>query len=161
MLRIPFKIATDCRAFTLTMQKKDPCTRVARWAIFLQDFQYTIEHRPGSSMRHVDTLSRYPLPSCFIVDECQDGLVLRLKKAQRADEHLKKITCLAEQSKIDGYVVKGGLLFKEVDGDVRLVVPKSMASQIIRSTHERGHFSVAKTEELLKRDFWIVVPSPK
>ena len=31
-LGIPFRIVTDCRAFTLTMRKKDLCVRVARWA---------------------------------------------------------------------------------------------------------------------------------
>lgn len=28
LLAIPFKIVTDCRAFTLTMSKKDVCVRV-------------------------------------------------------------------------------------------------------------------------------------
>lgn len=30
LLGIPFKIVTDCRAFTLTISKKDLCVRVAR-----------------------------------------------------------------------------------------------------------------------------------
>jgi hypothetical protein len=29
-----------------------------------------------------------------------------------------------------------------------------MQSQIIRRAHERGHFSVNKTEILVKRDYW-------
>ncbi|KAG5323406.1 TF26 protein, partial [Pseudoatta argentina] len=40
------------------------------------------------------------------------------------------------------------------DGDLLLVIPKSMQVDIIKQTHERGHFGVRKTEQLLKREFW-------
>jgi len=36
LLGIAFIIVTDCRAFTLTMSKKDLCVRVARWALLLE-----------------------------------------------------------------------------------------------------------------------------
>ncbi|GFY68439.1 retrovirus-related Pol polyprotein from transposon gypsy [Trichonephila inaurata madagascariensis] len=55
-----FKIATDCSAFQKTMHKKDLITRIARWAIQLEEFDYEIEHRAGRRMKHVDALSRYP-----------------------------------------------------------------------------------------------------
>lgn len=53
LLGIPFRIIIDCSAFTLTMNKKDLCICIARWALLLEEFNYTIEHRPDSSMRHV------------------------------------------------------------------------------------------------------------
>ncbi|XP_025997281.2 uncharacterized protein LOC113005666 [Solenopsis invicta] len=68
LLGIHFKIVTDCRAFALTMNKKDLCVRVARWALLLEEFDYVIEHRPGKSMVHVDALSRNPIPSCMTID---------------------------------------------------------------------------------------------
>ncbi|GFX86733.1 retrovirus-related Pol polyprotein from transposon 17.6 [Trichonephila clavipes] len=54
-----FKIVTDCSAFQKTMQKKELITRIARWALQLEEFDYEIEHRAGSRMKHVDALSRY------------------------------------------------------------------------------------------------------
>jgi hypothetical protein len=72
-----------------------------------------------------------------------------MEKAQREDADIKKIIDLAEERKIDGYIIRGGVLFKEIDGDVRIVVPVSLRSQVIRQAHERGYFSVAKTEALL------------
>lgn len=35
------------------------------------------------------------------------------------------------------------------------MVPKVMCSQIIRRAHEQGHFSVAKTEAIIKKDFHV------
>lgn len=75
LLGTAFKIVIDCRAFALTMSKKDLCVRVARWALLLEEFQYSIEHRPGKSMVHVDALSRNPLPSCLMMNECEEGLL--------------------------------------------------------------------------------------
>lgn len=34
------------------------------------------------------------------------------------------------------------------------VVPKAMQVDIIKQTHEKGHFGVRKIEQLLKREFW-------
>ncbi|GFV99425.1 retrovirus-related Pol polyprotein from transposon 17.6 [Trichonephila clavipes] len=41
--------------------KKELITRIARWALQLEEFDYEIEHRTGSRMKHVDALSRYPV----------------------------------------------------------------------------------------------------
>ena len=75
LLGISFKIVTDCQAFAMTMNKKDLCVRVARWALLLEEFNYEIEHRPGKSMRHVDALSRRPLSTVMLVSEDHDGLL--------------------------------------------------------------------------------------
>ncbi|GFX59045.1 retrovirus-related Pol polyprotein from transposon 17.6 [Trichonephila clavipes] len=61
ILGMPFKIITDCNAFTKTMSKKDLNTRITRWALNLQDYDYTILHCSGSQMAHVDALSRIQL----------------------------------------------------------------------------------------------------
>jgi hypothetical protein len=37
LLGISFKIITDCCAFTATMNKKELCVRVARWASLLEE----------------------------------------------------------------------------------------------------------------------------
>ncbi|GFW02723.1 retrovirus-related Pol polyprotein from transposon 17.6 [Trichonephila clavipes] len=50
--------------FKRLCKKKDLITRIARWALQLEEFDYEIEHRAGSRMKHVDALSRYPVMIC-------------------------------------------------------------------------------------------------
>jgi len=45
--------------------------------------------------------------------------------------------------------------------NILLVVPKAMRTQIIKQTHDQGNFSVAKTEALLLRDYFIPNAKPK
>lgn len=149
-----FTIVTDCNVFATTMEKKHLCVRVHRWVMLLEQFRYGIEHRPGKNMRHVDSLSRNPLPSCLIIDEHERSINVRMRKEQREDSDLQKIFPLAELQQYDRYLVKGGVLFKNDNNDIRLVVPKAMQAQVIRRVHENGHFSAVKTELLLKRDYW-------
>jgi len=91
----------------------------ARWALLLKEFNYMIEHRPGKNMAYVDALS-YPLSQCMLVKIHKDSLLTQLEKAQQSDADVKKIFDLAKTQKI-----------KEIDGDLRIVVPASLRSQVI------------------------------
>jgi len=87
LIGISFKIVTDCRAFSLTMNKKDLCVRVAKWALQLEEFDYAIEHCSGRAMTHVNALSRNPLPVCML-NECEDSMTSRIRRAQQEDAFL-------------------------------------------------------------------------
>ncbi|UYV84469.1 hypothetical protein LAZ67_X002302 [Cordylochernes scorpioides] len=121
LLGIKFKILTDCSAFTMTLKKKDLTTRVARWALLLEEYDYTIEHRPGS---------RDPLIKALLV-------------------------IVKEKQVYDGYFEENNLLWKEVEGDRTLVIPKGMEMEIIKLAHEEGHFGVQKKFEMLKKEYYI------
>lgn len=144
---------TDCQAFSLTMNKKDLCVRVARWALLLEEFDYKIEHRPGKSMRHVDALSRNP-PYVMSICEDNESIIMRLSKAQRDDENLKPIFETLKHGVYDDFVLQNNVLYKRYEDDLLLVVPKAMQREIIKQTHDKGHFSVKKIEQLLKKEFW-------
>lgn len=152
LLGISFKIVTDCQAFALTIKKKDLCVRVAR-ALLLEEFDYTIEHRPGRSMRHVDALSRNP-PHVMSIYESNESILTRLSKAQRDDDNLKPIFETLKYGTYDDFVLQNNVLYKKYEDDLLLVVPKAMQREIVKQTHDRGHFSVKKVEQLLKKEFW-------
>lgn len=78
-----------------------------------------------------------------------------MRRAQAEDEDVKRVLDALKQGRSNDFIVRDGLLYKEVDDDIRLVIPKSMQAQIIRKAHERGHFATSKTEALIKKDYWI------
>lgn len=47
-LGIPFKIITDCNSLTQTLEKKMINPRIARRALELENYEYTIQHRNNS-----------------------------------------------------------------------------------------------------------------
>nr|XP_012146603.1 PREDICTED: uncharacterized protein LOC105663300 [Megachile rotundata] len=89
---IEFKIVTDCKAFALTMKKRDLCVHVARWALLLEEFNYSIEYRisTGQSNDHVDALSRNPLSECLLIRE-DDGMTFKIRQLQQKDDETCRI----------------------------------------------------------------------
>ncbi|GFS54394.1 transposon Tf2-11 polyprotein [Trichonephila clavipes] len=144
-----FKIVTDCSAFQKTIQKKDLITRIARWALQLEEFDYEIEYRAGSRMKHVDALSRYPV---MIV--CNDTLTSKLKKAQEEDDNIQTLKSLLEKQESEEFFERN-VLYKYLNGRKLIVIPKAMEAELIKLFHENGHFSVGKTEEIVKQEFFI------
>ncbi|XP_054746113.1 uncharacterized protein LOC129250517 [Anastrepha obliqua] len=61
LMGIRFDLITDCAAFKQTAAKKDVPREVVQWLMYLQDFDFNIEHRSADRMEHVDNLSRYPV----------------------------------------------------------------------------------------------------
>ena len=54
----PFKIITDHNPLTSLKGLKDVDGRLTRWTLFLQQFNFEFEYRPGRSVGHADTMSR-------------------------------------------------------------------------------------------------------
>ncbi|GFT81522.1 transposon Tf2-6 polyprotein [Trichonephila clavipes] len=150
VLGTSFKIITDCDALVKTLSKKELNPRIARWSLYLQEFNYTIEHRTDSKMAHVDALSRPP--HCMLI---QNSVHLQFLKAQKADDQITTIKTLLETTPHDNYIVKNKILSKTVNGTDLLVVPDEMQTNIIKIAHERGHFAVLRTQDLVSKDFYI------
>ncbi|GFY21283.1 transposon Ty3-I Gag-Pol polyprotein [Trichonephila clavipes] len=95
-------------------------------------------------MAHVDALSRPP--HCMLI---QNSVHLQFLKAQQADDQITMIKTLVETTPHDNYIVKNKLLYKTVNGTDLLVVPDEMQANIFTTAHERGHFAVLRTQDLI------------
>lgn len=146
-----FKLVTDCNAFKQTLQKADVPREVLPWVVYLQDFTFDTEHRPGIKLKHVDCLSRYPANVMVVNDE----VTAKIEKAQYKDEMVRAIREILANQSYGSYKLKGGLLFNTVEGIDLLVIPKAMEKEIICVEHNSGHFGVQKTVHGLKQKYWI------
>lgn len=59
----------------------------------MEEFDYTLEHRSGSRMKHVDALSRYPIN---VITRSGSAISTAIKNAQVNDEHLKTVRAVLE-----------------------------------------------------------------
>jgi len=149
LLGIQFKIITDCSAFQKTLSKVDISPKIARWALTLKEFNYEIEHRSGTRLKHVDALSRYPV---MVVN---DRLTPMIRKQQEEEERIRIIKKVLEKEPYEDYSCENGILMKRVGDKNVIVLPTSMHHDIIRKTHDNGHFGVKKMSESIQNEYYI------
>ncbi|GFW23394.1 transposon Tf2-6 polyprotein [Trichonephila clavipes] len=95
-----FKIITDYSAFQKTMDKKDLVTRISRWALLLEEYDYEIVHPSGQIMQHVDALSRY------LVTIITSNILTAIQRAQQDDEKNSKFKVTNRNKKCYGLFYK-------------------------------------------------------
>lgn len=151
------KVVTDCTAVRATLTKRDIIPRIARWWLSIQDFDMSVEYRPGERMKHVDALSRNPVDSInvnrldvsdwFYTVQCQDD------KLKRIIEQLRDGSASAEIT--NNYVFLNDRLYKKTLHGNRLVVPALARWRLIQMHHDDiGHVGFQKCMDLIKKDYW-------
>jgi hypothetical protein len=55
----PFVVRTDHAALTCLHKFADNNSRLMSWSLRLSEFQFSVEHRPGAKIKHVDAVSRH------------------------------------------------------------------------------------------------------
>ena len=58
LLGRPFVVQTDHRALEWLDRVKENNSRLSRWSLAMQPFQFTVEYRPGRGNANADSLSR-------------------------------------------------------------------------------------------------------
>lgn len=143
------------------MSKKDISLQISGLALKLEDFRYTIEHRTGTRMQHVDALSRYSSPEVLLIEKEDETVATRITKCQEQDGVLKELKEQILSGLTKGFTFEDGILCKEVEQESMILVPEQMQDEVIRKCHDQGHFAAAKTEQLVRRDYWFAVMTEK
>ncbi|GFT97412.1 pro-Pol polyprotein [Trichonephila clavipes] len=58
-----------------------------------------------------------------------------------------------EKQESEEFFERNGILYKYLNGRELIVTAKAMQAELIKLIHENGHFSVGKTEEIVKQEF--------
>ncbi|XP_065224383.1 uncharacterized protein K02A2.6-like [Planococcus citri] len=142
-------------------------SRVIRYAVFLSQFNYKIEHRPASQHSNADYLSRFPLPieNTNVVDECyfiQSSKIdqvtssspithSQLKEETLKDSSLSKL--LKElQSGTNSepeFSLNDGIIFK----NGRIYVPEILREKILAELHDT-HIGIVKMKAIARKFVW-------
>lgn len=167
LLGSKFKIVTDCNAVKHTINKQEINSRIGRWVLQTQEFNFDIVHRPGSQMQHVDALSRNPVggPAPSTHESVMSISIVEsdwLLSVQLQDPNICSIkdillTGEAESHKqiFKNYELLGNKVYRRTEYGRRWVVPKQCIWQILRANHDDiGHFAVDKTVERIKDKYW-------
>jgi len=149
---IPFTIVTDCDSFRLTLSKQTVNPRISRWAMFLQDYDYRIEHRPGKRMSHVDALSR--CNSVLILESNTFEQTLSIR--QDKDKEICEIRNKLENGEDKFYELRDGLVYRKFKNKKLLFyVLKSMELNVIKTCHDDlGHLGVDKVVDNVMKVYW-------
>ena len=163
--------------FDLAAILTQPTPRIARWILKLQEYEFEIVHRPGTSNRNADALSRLPLNALFCKS---DKSVTELRERQLADFDLQVIIRALEGnfdhdpndlsprqrvflSRLHEFQFQDSVLVRVIDRTwhaVRqVVVPHSIKPEILRSFHDDspgGHLSRDKMlSKIRSRYYWL------
>lgn len=169
LVGIPFKILTDCNALRSTLVKRDLIARVARWWVQLQEYDCTIEYRPGARMSHADALSRNPVDiassESHVLDVLQNIQTSEqdwIMTVQTADEEVRNIKSILSDSKSaevadihKNYQLKNDRVYRIVNDELKWLVPKTVRWQILKMNHDDvGHCGFDKTLQRIRNHYW-------
>lgn len=156
---IEFRIITDCNSLTLTLNRKSVNARIARWSLELENFHYTIQHRSGQRMGHVDALSRC-VPSndsdLTISVVHPNDINFQIQVTQNRDGNILAIRKALESGPVECYVLDDDLIYRvSKQGNHLLYVPGEMEDSIIRHCHEKiCHMGITKCMDQIRMHYW-------
>lgn len=168
----PFTIVTDHHSLCWLVNLRDPSGRLARWALRLQEYNFTVSYKSGRRHADADCLSRMPLNTTLCDADNFDHLIASLapafpdketfEKEQREDFSLEPLFNAHDSTTSRGYCVRDGLLYKRnfatTGARFLLVVPEKLRSSILQVMHDdptSGHLGAARTfHRAQERFYW-------
>jgi transposase InsO family protein len=168
-------IVTDNKALTFIKKCHLNNSRITRWILGIQEYNFNIIHCSGKENIVADLLSRCPedaqeehkmnQPDELDINVIQKSLSKEMKhqlkaigKNQMLESKLTKIiqeiTSSGNNKTYDKYQWYNGKLYRQEKGKWRLMIPNNMSHQFIQEIHENyGHPGVKKTTLLFKEYF--------
>lgn len=176
-----FEVITDHAALSWVFNHPKPSSRLTRWTIRLQSFDFEVKYRKGQCNIVPDALSRskddVTSPAMLAAFRAQkvsdnhaslqidwDGLAEEQQKDHEVKEMMTKVTPQIDcnPSKIH-YTMENGYLFHSVPSQQQgqkwqLVIPMCFREEILKFAHDNplsGHFGWLKTLlRLLEVAYW-------
>eukprot|EP00923_Selenidium_pygospionis_P005525 GHVN01009321.1.p1 GENE.GHVN01009321.1~~GHVN01009321.1.p1 ORF type:complete len:551 (-),score=43.81 GHVN01009321.1:978-2630(-) len=140
--------------------------KLARWAASLSEFDFTVQPKPGTYMRHADALSRSPVgPPCEDIVAASDRSILLTSPSPNQMPSISEIKAAQEIELGDEkkeLIEFDGAFYHALRGTdppvLRLVVPPSLRRKVMEFMHSSGtaiHPTKARTiRAVTDRFYW-------
>lgn len=153
-----FTVVTDHASLLWLHRLKEPCGRLGRWCVRLQQYDFEIIHRKGKEHEAPDALSREPLSS---EEELVDLILVESKSSDSWYEELKS-NVLGKPDDYPSWKMDNGQLLKLITGpegtpEWSIVIPKELRPSILMECHDSklaGHLSCRKTLDRVRRRYY-------
>ena len=171
-----FTVVTDHSALIWLMNISEPTGRLARWAIYLQAYDFDIIHRAGLKHSNADTLSRPVIAginSMRVVEQSEDSdlspktldvfeddnLLTYLRKGKMRSGITKRqavrITAQADKYKITFEDGKETIWYRKAPNeDFKIVPHPEERYKVAERAHLLGHYQVEATLKRLKEQYY-------
>lgn len=166
-----FTLVTDHNPLTTLKALKDVGGRLARWMLFLQQFSFEFQYKPGSQHTNADCMSRIPplqKPQVAAVTSQADPFTITdIKEAQSQDKTITDAMNALRKGKLpsnfpesDRFVIKDGLLCRklskgEARGSHQIVVPHTLQDCVLKQLHDgSGHLGKKKTFKKVQAHYY-------
>ena len=167
-----FQLVIDHNPLTSLKDLKDVGGHLARWMLYLQQFDFTFHHRPGKNHANADAMSRlHPIHPILPVLHQTIADLTALKAAQQTDDSLSQIiTTLTQGNPVPPDVPPGlwhvflqhGILCRPYQPSssstrhTQIVIPSTLIHSVLQQLHNQGgHLGVQKTLGKVKeRYYW-------
>jgi len=149
-----FLVRTDHSALTYLRKFAENNSRNLRWSLKLSELDFTVEHRAGSKIPHVDALSRH-VGAVIHKDILDRNNILR---EQAKDAFSVKQNPGIYCSRREFFLDDEGVMYRRQTGNKhQLVVPKNLIHHIIKVNHDPvyvAHPGVKRTYDLVSLNYW-------
>jgi hypothetical protein len=170
-----FVIHTDNHALTFLKMCRPPNSRLMRFVLFLQQFNFRVEHMRGTENFLADYLSRNPdqqgsqnqqnpgkcaTIQVFRVNTTHELLKKMRKINQYQDEQvewrvLKETLGQKDTDPSGPYLIHQDVLFKNINGKFKIILPDILLDLVLDFFHtESGHFGIVKTMAKIQEVFY-------
>ena len=149
-----FVVRTDHAALTYLKNFADQNARIMRWSMKLSELQFTVEHRAGKKIPHVDALSRH-------VGAIRQTIGLspeEIAREQARDLFCQRLNLGTHADKGEFFLDEQGLIYRrKSDDQSQLLVPLALVNEVIRENHSpvfAAHPGIRRTRDLIALKFW-------
>lgn len=166
-----FDVFTDHQALKWLLTTKELTGRLARWSMYLQDFDMHIHYKPGHQQAHVDALSRNAeqnssLTFCSMVflsspqisfetDVAKDGPLQVFVKTRKHASGISRKTRNRVEREATKFTFENNQFWTVVNGRKLLVPEVDQRGDLVIQAHLFGHFGSEATYNRLKENvYW-------